>query len=105
MGFIDLSGSLGRNFGSIGVALNEISTRLSVSFSEQLQVRGRSSKRAEKCVKSLCAELKVSEQLQIDIKTAIPEHVGLGSGTQMSLAIGSALNAFYQLDLSINHLL
>jgi len=100
MGFIDLSGSLGRNFGSIGVALNEISTRLSVSFSEQLQVRGRSSKRAEKCVKSLCAELKVSEQLQIDIKTAIPEHVGLGSGTQMSLAIGSALNAFYQLDLS-----
>ncbi|MDP3904770.1 MAG: GHMP kinase, partial [Methylococcaceae bacterium] len=28
MGFIDLSGSLGRHFGSIGVALNEINTRL-----------------------------------------------------------------------------
>jgi beta-RFAP synthase len=42
----------------------------------------------------------VSNQLQIDIEEAIPEHVGLGSGTQMALAIGSALNAYYDLGLS-----
>jgi len=101
MGFIDLSGSLGRNFGSIGVALNEISTRISVSYSHQLTILGDSSERAEKCVKSLCNELNVSDQLQIDIECAIPEHVGLGSGTQMSLAVGTALNAFYDLGLSV----
>ena len=100
MGFIDLSGSLGRHFGSIGVALNEIATRLSISKATQLQVNGPSSDRAIKCTRVLCEALNVSDQIQIDIDTAIPEHVGLGSGTQMSLAIGSALNSFYNLELS-----
>ncbi|KAF3982898.1 MAG: GHMP kinase [Methylococcales symbiont of Hymedesmia sp. n. MRB-2018] len=104
MGFIDLSGSLGRNFGSIGVALKEIATRLSVSHSNQLQVTGASAKRAEKCIQFLAQKLNVSNQLHLDIETAIPEHVGLGSGTQMALAIGSALNTFYQLDLSIREI-
>lgn len=101
MGFIDLSGSLGRHFGSIGVALNEISTRLSISTHSELLITGPLSERAEKCTKLLCNELNVSDQLFIDIEDAIPEHVGLGSGTQMALAIGSALNAFYELGLSV----
>jgi len=100
MGFIDLSGSLGRNFGSIGVALNEISTRLSITKSSQLQINGPSSERAIKCTQRLCKILKVSDKVQIDIEAAIPEHVGLGSGTQMSLAIGSVLNIFYDLGLT-----
>ena len=104
MGFLDLSGSLGRNFGSIGVALNEIATRLSVTFSDKLIVNGPSSDRAEKCIKLICEEQNVSCQLQIDIESAIPEHVGLGSGTQMSLAIGAALNAFYDLGLTIREI-
>lgn len=100
MGFIDLSGSLGRNFGSIGVALNEIATRLTVTFSDQLSITGASTARAEACTKILCETLNVSDQINIEIEDAIPEHVGLGSGTQMALAIGSALNAFYELGLS-----
>ncbi len=104
MGFIDLSGSLGRNFGSIGVALNEIATSLSVTYADHLVINGPSSTRAEKCIKLICEELNVSNQLQIDIESAIPEHVGLGSGTQMALAIGSALNAYYELGLSIQEI-
>ncbi len=104
MGFIDLSGSLGRHFGSIGVALNEIATRLTVSKATELQVNGPSSARAIKCTHILCDALNVSEKIQIDIETAIPEHVGLGSGTQMSLAIGSALNSFYDLRLTIREI-
>jgi predicted sugar kinase len=49
MGFIDLSGSLGRHFGSIGVALHEISTRLTVSRAEQLSITGPAAQRAKKC--------------------------------------------------------
>lgn len=100
MGFFDLSGSLGRHFGSIGVALDDIATQLSVVYSDELLVTGPSADRAIKCTQALCQDLKVSNQLKIEIETAIPEHVGLGSGTQMALAIGSALNAFYDLGLS-----
>ncbi len=101
MGFIDLSGSLGRHFGSIGVALNEHATRLSATFAEQRCITGPSAQRAEQCLTMLCKALKVSDKVSIDIETAIPEHVGLGSGTQMSLAIGSALNMLYGLNLSV----
>ncbi len=104
MGFIDLSGSLGRYFGSIGVALNEISTRLVVTKSEYLQVSGEVAERAERCARQLCEALRVSPELKIHVETAIPEHVGLGSGTQLSLAIGSALNAFYDLGLSVREI-
>jgi len=101
MGFIDLSGSLNRHFGSIGIALNEISTRISVCHAGQRIITGPSAQRAEKCLSLLCQALNVSDQLKITIETAIPEHVGLGSGTQMSLAIGMALNAYYGLGLTV----
>lgn len=101
MGFIDLSGSLGRDFGSVGIALNEISTRLRVSYARQLIIIGPSPHQAQKWVRTLCCVLNVSDCIRIEIETAIPEHIGLGSGTQMALAIGSALNAFYDLGLSI----
>ncbi len=104
MGFIDLSGSLGRHFGSIGVALNEISTRLSVTGAEQLSINGLAPQRVAKCVSLLCEALQVSDKLNITIETAIPEHVGLGSGTQLSLAIGAALNEFYGLGLSVREI-
>lgn len=104
MGFIDLSGSLGRHFGSIGVALNEISTRLTVSAAPQLRFSGLASARAEKCAQRLCAALNVPSNLQINLEAMIPEHVGLGSGTQMALVIGSALNAFYDLNLSVREI-
>ena len=101
MGFIDLSGSLDRHFGSIGVALNEHATRLSITRAEQRTIIGPSAKRADKCLTLMCQALNVSDKLSIIIEAAIPEHVGLGSGTQMSLAIGSALNVFYNLGLTV----
>ncbi|BCG64546.1 MAG: beta-ribofuranosylaminobenzene 5'-phosphate synthase [Methyloprofundus sp.] len=101
MGFIDLSGSLGRHFGSIGVALNEINTTLSLSYADKLSFSGVQSERAESCLQRLCKALNVADTLHLHLKTSIPEHVGLGSGTQMSIAIGMALSAFYDLGLSV----
>lgn len=104
MGFVDLSGSLGRQFGSIGVALNEVNTTLSISYSAEPKYSGIHSERAISCLKRLCAALNVSDQLHLELISSIPEHVGLGSGTQMSIAVGMALNSFYNLGLNVREI-
>ncbi len=101
MGFFDLSGALGRNFGSIGVALQEIATHLVLTAAPVLTVSGEGSQRAQRCVQELCQTLQVSDALSLTVHSAIPEHAGLGSGTQMALAVGMALNHFYHLQLSV----
>lgn len=101
MGFIDLSGALGRQFGSIGLALNEIHTRLSIKPSDQFRAIGDSAIRAQQYVQSICLKLGLPNIFQLEVEATIPEHVGLGSGTQLALAVGMALNAFFELNLSI----
>lgn len=104
MGFIDLSGALGRHFGSIGVALNDINTHITITSSTILTVNGPCAERATKAARRLTELLNLPEHFQIDLSSAIPEHIGLGSGTQMSLAIGAGLNAFYGLGLSVREI-
>jgi len=101
MGFIDLSGALGRHFGSIGVGLNDINTQITIKAASELTIDGACAERALKAVKRLAQLLSVPEQIHLTISNAIPEHIGLGSGTQLSLAIGAGLNAFYDLGLSV----
>ncbi len=98
MGFLDLSGALGRQFGSIGVALNEPVTRLVISAGEKNTADNSS---VSKYLTPFCNAFDVSDALNIKVVEAIPEHVGLGSGTQMALAIGAGLNAFYDLKLTV----
>ena len=101
MGFIDMSGALGRHFGSIGVGLNEISTSIQLSFAANTEVSGAGAERALPCLQKLCARLGVPATLHLEIATAIPDHIGLGSGTQLALAIGMAISEFYDLKLTV----
>lgn len=104
MGFIDLSGSLGRCFGSVGLALNDIYTRLTLTGAPRLTVSGIATQRAQHCLSQFCLKCQVSDQLHLTVDVAIPEHVGLGSGTQLSLAVGAAVNEYYRLGLSIREI-
>ncbi|MCI0653121.1 MAG: GHMP kinase [Methylococcaceae bacterium] len=101
MGFLDPSASLNRKFGGIGLALNEISTQVTVRRSLNLQVTGPQSERVRKVAQKFLDILRIHEGVHVEINSAIPEHVGLGSGTQMSLAIGVALGKLFGLDLSV----
>ena len=104
MGFFDLHGGLGRRFGSIGLSLKTPQTQVEISSATSLTVLGDGASRASKIVTDLLQLLGLSSALHIQIKQAIPEHSGLGSGTQMALALGMAINEFYQLDLSVNEI-
>jgi beta-ribofuranosylaminobenzene 5'-phosphate synthase len=101
MGFIDLGGSLGRRFGSIGVGINEIATRLSITAANTLQAEGPCHERAVKAALKFAHVQGTECRVAIRIHEAIPEHVGLGSGTQLDLAVGIGLARFLGLDLGV----
>lgn len=90
LGFVDLNGGLGRRFGSLGIALDMPQTRLSLRHADALSAEGPGAERALRHLKTLLEQYRLDDRLHLSIDSAIPEHVGLGSGTQLSLATGIA---------------
>lgn len=101
MGFIDLNGGLGRRFGSIGLSLEHPSTRLQVQFANAFSASGPSADRALACARDFARALGLPGAVNIELLAAIPEHAGLGSGTQLGLAVGVAMARLHGLELSV----
>src|SRR5690349_17081763 len=83
MGFFDLNGSLGRRFGSIGLALDAPLTRLALAPSARTVVEGADAERAADYLNRLIDRLGLPPGYRLTVETAIPPHAGLGSGTQL----------------------
>lgn len=98
LGFLDLHGGLGRRFGSLGVTIDTFQTRVTLARNASLRAaRGEdlasvsAQKRARGYLAQLTDDLGLSRDWGVLVEEAIPEHQGMGSGTQMSLAVGTAL--------------
>jgi beta-RFAP synthase len=102
MGFFDLHGGLGRKFGSIGLSLATPTIELSAQMSSQLQVEGITSvvDKVASIAQQFITKLNLSGSVRFNIRQHIPEHAGLGSGTQTALAVGAAISQLYKLNLS-----
>jgi beta-RFAP synthase len=99
LGFLDINGSLGRKFGSLGMALSEPQTRLTMRRAGRMRVMGPESERAERYLKKLLETLRDIGDYELEINEAIPAHAGLGSGTQLALAIAAAVRKLKDLHL------
>lgn len=104
MGFLDLHGGLGRKFGSIGLCLEDIATELEVIPAPDISASGPSAELARLNAEKLLAELGPDTGVNINVRRAIPEHAGLGSGTQMAMAVGAAVNRLLGLDFTTQQL-
>ncbi len=96
-GFLDLNGDLGRRFGSIGLAVGGLQTRVVLAPSGEMQVKGPDADRARRYVERFQQLLGLRGAYRIDIAQAIPGHAGLGSGTQLALALARAVREFHHL--------
>lgn len=94
-GFMDMHGGLGRHFGSLGLCLSDIFTHLTAKKSDDIVIHGPSSNRGTEYVSRILNALKIKSGVEVTIHEEIPEHAGLGSGTQLSLAIGIAIARLY----------
>lgn len=97
LGFLDLNGQLGRRFGSIGLAISGLHTRISVSPATHTQVSGPDSERARRYVERLQSLLDLKGAHHVHIAEAVPGHAGLGSGTQLALALAAGIRQLHGL--------
>jgi beta-RFAP synthase len=100
LGFLELGGDSVRRFGSLGFAIEAFPTIVRVAASDTDALSGSEAKRAADILARLRARFAVDRPVSIEVRAAPPAHAGLGSGTQLALALGTAVTRLSGLDVS-----
>ncbi len=100
LGLIDLNGDLGRIYGGLGVAINHPNVVLEAQRSKVLMVSGEKAELTRDLADRFLKAYKIKESVAIDVKQVIPEHVGLGSGTQLALAVAASISRLFDVKAS-----
>ncbi|MCO5064504.1 MAG: GHMP kinase [Rhizobiaceae bacterium] len=103
LGFLDPSGGTGRRFGSLGLPLSEPETVVTLSRSSETSVEGPEADRAARHLALMTHHLGIRGQHRLVIEDAIPRHAGLGSGTQIALAVAASLRTLHGLALDTDN--
>jgi beta-ribofuranosylaminobenzene 5'-phosphate synthase len=100
-GFLDPSGRSSKPFGSFGLSLDQPATRLTLQTAETNAVTGPEADRAARYLRTMADACGLADRAyRLDVDEAIPSHAGLGSGTQLALAVGAAFAALEGLGLT-----
>ena len=91
LGFLDPAGSVGRRFGGLGLAIDGFGTRLTMVHADAPTASGPGAARALEYLARVAAALGLPPAVRVAIRETSPEHAGLGSGTQLGLAVAAAL--------------
>lgn len=98
LGFVDLGGALGRKFISAGVTIDGFSTELTIKAGKKFESTGPHSKRALEFARALFEKWNLDGACVINVHQSIPEHSGLGSGTQLALSVGTGIAKLWNID-------
>jgi len=101
LGFLDLNGGLGRRFGSIGLAINQLGTRITIAPARQMQVDGPEQERARAALETMRRVLALGGAYRLSVDETVPAHAGLGSGTQIALAVAAGIRRLHDLPLDV----
>jgi beta-ribofuranosylaminobenzene 5'-phosphate synthase len=100
---IDLNAEIGRVDGGAGITLEYPGLEISATEADNIEIIG-NSLLAGKIKKAVQALLPTGKGIKLHIKDSLPDHVGLGSGTQAALSAAVAVNRIYGLEKSIREL-
>jgi beta-RFAP synthase len=101
LGFLDLNGGLGRRFGSIGLAIHGLRTSITISAASRMGVTGPDNERVHGYLKTMQRALDSESAYHVRINEIVPAHAGLGSGTQIALAVAAGVRRFHGLPLDV----
>jgi beta-RFAP synthase len=91
LGFLDLEGGLGRRFGSLGLTVEGLATQLRVEPAGAFAVEGEAEVERCRAMLDRLVAAWAPPPVKVTLDRSIPAHAGLGSGTQLALALGAAL--------------
>lgn len=95
-GVLDLRGSLGRWFGGVGAAASAPTLLVSARAADVLRAEGEDADRAAQFARRYLEHSRIAGGADLQVHRALPSHAGLGSGTQLALAVARALAELYQ---------
>jgi len=101
LGLVDLNGDLGRIYGGLGVGIDHPNVILEAQKSQTFSFSGEKAELTQKLVVKFLQVYGIKEKVEVDVKRVIPEHVGLGSGTQLALAVAASLSRLFGVKGSI----
>jgi beta-RFAP synthase len=93
LGFIDPNASLGRAFGSVGLTIDTHGTRITARHAEAMRVEGATSEAQRARIERYLEQLRSAfggSPVAVEVNESPRSHTGLGSGTQLALAVGTA---------------
>jgi beta-RFAP synthase len=80
-----------RQFGGVGLMIDSPGIDLQVSEAKTWSVAGPSAERALQFARVYCDAIRVTTAFTVRIEAAVPEHSGLGTGTQLGLSVARAI--------------
>ena len=110
LGFLDPAGTLGRRFGSLGLVIDGFETALSLAASPVDRLTAGPEAAADELERVAAHLLRLRQcsgchqPLALHLHRTLPPHTGLGSGTQLALAVGRAFAAWHGLPLATHTL-
>ena len=103
-GVLDLRGALGRWFGGIGAAAPAPTLLVSAVDAEALEVEGDDAPRASAFAAQVLQHYRLTRGARLRVHRALPTHVGLGSGTQLALAVARAITELHGVEADAQEL-
>lgn len=104
LGLIDMNGDLGRMFGGLGVGIDHPNVILTAETASEFSVTGQEVELTRNLAERFFSKYQIQPKVHINVTHMIPSHVGLGSGTQLAMAVAFALTKIFKIKTSIPEL-
>ena len=101
-GFLEINSDYPNNsFGGIGLSIDKFYTKIKVKKNIKIKIKGKSLNKASLFLNTFCRKMNIKPNFFLNIEKLSPQHIGLGSGTQLALSIGTAVSNLNNLNLNI----
>ncbi len=100
-GMLDLRGERGRRFGGIGAAIPSPSTKIEVRRAVGRTAEGPEAERALAMAERFARATQLAGGFHLQMRSVIPSHAGLGSGTQLALSVARGLSELFGLETDV----